>query len=180
MDIKETLYMLQNKPYFKVYVKSHGRIVKQFVQLAGDKGKDDASSFFLICESIKSAWFKPSTPLIDGLRFITYVDMDNAIPLTFGVETVYLSTDYTVKTIVRTTIKEDEEKQSKKKKSGMPDKLVEIDVPPEALYQIIDARFITKILTPPADKLDLFKNKWLIIGILGLIAFFWIQSGGLR
>ena len=179
MDIKELLYTIQNKPYFKVYVKSHGRVVKQFTQLAGSNDKS-ATAFFLICDSIKCAWWKPYEPLIDGLKFITYVDLDNAIPLKFETETVYVSTDYLTKTIERKTLKEDEEKQKSKPKSGMPEKTVEIDVPPEVLYEKVEAHFITKILTPPPDKLDLFKNKWLIIGAIAVLAFFWIQSGGLR
>lgn len=178
MDINEIIFTLRNIPYFKVYVKSHGRVVKQFTQRAG-ANDDSAQAFFLVCESIKCAWWKPYTPVIDGLKFITYVDLENAIPLKFETETVYLSTDYTTKTIERITIKEDEIKQKKKVKSGMPDKLVEIDFPPEVLYEKVQAHFIKKILTPPPDKLDLLKNKWLILGALGLIAFFWIQNGGL-
>ena len=178
MDVNELIFTIRNIPYFKVYVKSHGRIVKQFTQRAG-ANDNSALAFFLISEHLKCAWWKPYNPIIDGLKFITYVDLENAIPLKFVTETVYVSTDYSTKTIERITIKEDEEKQKTKKKSGMPDKTVEIDFPPEVLYEKVQAHFIKKILTPPADKLDILKNKWLILGALGLVAFFWIQTGGL-
>lgn len=180
MDVKELLYTIQNKPYFKVYIKSHGRVIKTFTQLAGSDKKDSAHSFFLICEPLKSAWWKPVNPIIDGLKFITYADLDNAIPLKFETETEYETTDYIIKTVEKITIKEDVEKQKKRTKSGLPDKLVEIDFPPEVLYEKVSAHFITKILQPPPDKLDLLKNKWLIIGALAIIAFFWIQSRGLH
>lgn len=115
MDINELIYTIRNEPYFKVYVKSHGRVVAKFTQKAG-ANDNTALAFFLVNEKLKCAWWKPENPIIDGLVFLTYADLDNAIPLKFVKETVYLSTDYTVKTIERTTITEDKEKTNEKEK----------------------------------------------------------------
>ena len=177
VDINETIYTIKGQPYFKVYVKSHGRVIKQFTQAAG--GNETAEAIFLICKDLKCAWFKPFTPIIDGLKFITYVDLSNAIPLKFEKETKFVDTDFVTKEIEIITISEDEEKQSKNKKDGMPDKLVEINLMPELLFEIIDANFVTKILTPPPDKYDFLKGKWGIIIIAGIAIWYFLNGGKL-
>jgi len=178
MNLNEILYTIQNKPYFLVNVLSHGRIVKKFTQVAG--GNDSAEAFFLICKPLKCAWWKPFTPVIDGLKFITYVDLANAIPLKFEKETVYESTDYTTKTIEVITVKEDEETQTKLGiKNGLPDKLVEIHYPPDLLYETVEAHFVTKILTPPPDKLDIMNYKWIIIIGIGVLIWWYLNGGKL-
>ena len=182
MDFNEIIYVIQNKPYFMVYVLSHGRIVKKFVQMAG--GNNTAEAFFLICRELKCAWWKPFTPIIDGLKFITYVDLANAIPLKFEKETKYVSTDFITKEIEVITIKEDIEEQEKNQKhkgkenDGLSDKLVEIHHPPDLLFETVEAHFVTKILTPPLDKLDFLNKKWLIIIVIGLILFWYVSHGG--
>jgi hypothetical protein len=178
MNLNEILYTIQNKPYFKIHVLSHGRIVRNFTQVAG--GNDSAEAFFLICKPIKCAWWKPFTPVIDGLKFITYVDLTNAIPLKFEKETIYESTDFVTRTIEVTTIKEDIEKQKERGiKDGLPNKLVEIPHPPDLLYEIVDAHFVTKILTPPPDKFDILNWKWILIIGAGLVLWYWLNGGKL-
>lgn len=182
MDITELIYTIMNKPYFKVYVKSHGRIVKTFTQVAGES--TDGRAFFLVCDSLKCTWWKPFNPVVDGLKFITYVDLANAIPLKFEKETKYVSTDYVTREIQTIVISEDLEKQKKHKKEsgkehdGLPDKLVEIHHPPDMLYEVVEAHFVKKILTPPENKMDLFKSKWILILVLAAIAFWWISNNG--
>lgn len=176
MNVNEIIYTIRNKAYFKVYVISHGRIIKQFVQLAG--GNDTSEAFFLMCKDLKCAWWKPFTPIIDGLKFITYVDLSNAIPLKFEKETRYESTDFITKQIEVIKISEDEEKQKKIRKDGLPEKLVQIHHPPDLLFETVEAHFVTKILTPPPDKFDILNKKWLLIIGLGLVAFWYISNGG--
>jgi hypothetical protein len=177
MNVNEIMYTIQNKPYFKVYVISHGRIVKSFTQMAG--GNDTAEAFFLICRDLKCAWWKPFTPIIDGLKFITYVDLSNAIPLKFVKETKYLNTDFVTKEIEVTTIIEDEETQKRMFKDGLPEKLVEIAYPPDLLFETVEAHFVTKILTPPPDKFDFLNKKWLIIIIAGIAIWYFLNGGKL-
>lgn len=178
MNAKEIYYTVLNKPYFSVNVLSHGRIVKKFTQLAG--GNDSAEAFFLICKELKCAWWKPFTPIIDGLKFITYADLSNAIPLIFEKETIYESTDYVTTKIEVVTTKEDMVKQIERGiKDGMPDKLVEIHYPPDLLYETVEAHFVTKILTPPPDKFDFLNWKWIIIIGIGLIAWYYLNGGKL-
>ena len=175
VDIGEYLNIVQGKPYFKVYVISHGRIVKQFTQIAG--GNDTAEAFFLICRDLKCAWWKPFTPIIDGLKFITYVDLSNAIPLKFSKETKYEDTDFLTKEIEIITIEEDTEKQKRIRKDGLPEKLVEIHHPPDLLFETVEAHFVTKILTPPPDKFDFLKSKWILVGVLCVGAWFLLNGG---
>jgi len=177
MNFNEIQYVIQGKPYFYVNVISHGRIVKKFMQVAG--GNDTAEAFFLICRELKCAWWKPFTPLIDGLKFITYVDLSNAIPLKFVKETKYLNTNFVTTEIEVITITEDEEKQKREFKDGMPDKLAEISYPPDMLFEVVEAHFVTKILTPPPDKFDFLNKKWIIIIIAGIAIWYFLNGGKL-
>ena len=99
----------------------------------------------------------------------------------FDKETMYESTDYQTKTIEVITIKEDKDKQEQgeKPKDGMPDKLVEIHYPPDLLYETVEAHFVTKILTPPPDKMDIMNYKWIIIIGAGILIWWYLNGGKL-
>ena len=183
MDIMELVYFIQNKPYFKVIVTSKGRRIKKFIQLAA--GTKKGESFFLICKSLKAAWFKPEIVIIDGLKFLTFVDINNAIPLKFDSEYKNTDTEYYIKEQKIEIISEDLEKQNEniKKKgkpnSGKPIRLIEISYPPQILHQQVEAHFIDKVLSLPPSKWE--ELKWVfIVAILGLVFIGWniINSGG--
>lgn len=178
MDINEILYTIMNKPYFKVFVLSRGKIVKTFTQLAGAANGEDVEASFLLCRALKCAWWKPVNPVIQGLKFICYADIENAIPLKFEMETEINTTGYWVKKVEKITISEDIVTQRKNWKNGKPDTLVDIPLPPDLLFEQLEAVFVRKVLTPPPDKFDFLKNKWIIIGIIGLFAFWYLSNGG--
>lgn len=185
MNLMEVVYFLQNKPYFKVYVVSKGRRIKKFIQLAASTKQGE--SFFIVCKSLKAAWFKPDGVIIDGLKFIVFVDINNAIPLKFDKEYRTTDNEYYIKEEKIITIKEDVEKQLVNKKKtgktndGKPIRLVEISYPPQLLHQQVEAHFIDKVLSIPPSKWE--ELKWVfIVAILGLIFIAWniINSGGLK
>lgn len=177
--VMEVYYYITSKPYFVVYVTSHMRKVKRFIQLAASKEK--GANEFLISKSLKSAWSKPDSDsvVIDGLKFICFVDLNNAIPLKITSEKSIRTGEFFNKEIIKTTIIEDEEKQIKNYKDGEPLTLAEIRFPPTIMFQKIEATFVKLILSQPTDK-----NEWmtyvLIAGllVLGFIAFMWFQSRG--
>ena len=81
VNINEIIYTITNKPYFVVNILSNDRLVKRFVQPSASKEKGE--DFFLIDRQLKAAWRKPEKPIIDGLKFVVFVNMRNAIPLNY-------------------------------------------------------------------------------------------------
>ena len=177
--IMELIYYVTNKPYFKVFVISNGRRVKKFIQLADSKQKGE--DFFLISKSLKCSWWKPSYPVIDGQKFLTFVDLNNAIPLKFEQVIEYEDTEYFVKETKKINISEDVEKQFKNKKNGKPLELVEISFPPTLLFQKVEAHFVKEILSLPPDKWE--QLKWVFIAgiiVVGFVAWQLMSSGTLQ
>lgn len=177
MDIKEMMYYIMNKPYFKITVLSNNRKVKTFCQLASGKGKGE--DFFIISKELKCAWFKPQTPIIDGLKFITYVNLDNAIPLKIKTETKYTDNALTIKQEKILKISEDEDKQKIQYKDGKPVEFVEISFPPTILFQKVEALFVKEILAQPPSKWE--EMKWVFIALILVGGFIlWQAMGSLR
>lgn len=159
MELIELYYWIANKPYFEVIILSRGnRKIGRFTQLATDqkKGKGD----FLCNYSLKLSWFKPDNPVIDGIKFKTFVKDNNAIPLIFEdteiIETgEYINTEKTVR-----KIKQD---VSKKCGSGIPEKFVEINYPPALLHQEVEAHFVKEINSEPPSKWEEMKWIWIVL-----------------
>ena len=175
----EFYYYLSDKPYFSVIVLSNGRKVKRFIQLAAgiEKGED----FFLISKSLKASWWKPETPIIDGKKFLTFVDLNNAIPLKIESKVVYTDSEYFIREKTILTISEDVEKQKKNKKDGKPLNLTEITFPPSLLFQKVEAHFVKEIQAVPPSKWE--ELKWVFIAgfvVLGFLGWQVISSGALN
>jgi hypothetical protein len=176
MALIEVFYYLTNKPYFLVYVLSNGRKIKKFVQLASGNGKGE--TFFLVDKSLKAGWFKPEYPIIDGLKFLTFVDLKNAIPLIITDITVNDSGEFFNREINKSVIEID---RTKPMKSGKPIKTVEICYPPTLLHQEVEAHFVNEIQKLPPNPWE--EKKWIfIVAILALafIAWQFMQSGALQ
>lgn len=176
--INEMYYYLTGKPYFVVYVVSNSRRVKKFIQLASSKQKGE--DFFLINQSLKCSWWKPETPILDGLKFICFVDLNNAIPLRIEKEIVYTDDEWFIKEQQKITITEDIEKQKINKKSGKSLNLIEISFPPTLLFQKVEAHFVKETLSTPPNKWD--ELKWVfIVGLLvvGFLGWQYISSRGI-
>jgi hypothetical protein len=167
--ITEIYYYLTNKPYFMVYVISNSRRVKKFIQLASSKQKGE--DFFLINQSLKCSWWKPETPILDGLKFVTFVDLNNAIPLRIEKEIVYTDDEWLIKEQKKITISEDIEKQKVNKKSGKSLNLIEISFPPTLLFQKVEAHFVKETLSTPPSKWEelkwVFIVAFIVLGFLG-------------
>ena len=177
MQLIEMYYFITNKPYFMVYVLSNGRRIKKFVQLAAGTKKGEDS--FLICKSLKASWFKPEAPIIDGLKFLTLVDIANAIPLRFERETIIETGEYINKETTKAKITVNKTK-IKKENDGKPLRTVEIQFPPSLLYQKVEAHFVKEIQSVPPSKWD--ELKWVFIAgilVVGFIAWQIISSGGI-
>jgi len=178
ISILESYYYLSDKPYFSIIVLSNGRKVKRFIQLAASTAKGE--DFFLISKSLKSAWWKPETPIIDGKKFLTFVDLNNAIPLKIESRLVYEDTEYLVKEKNILIISEDSEKQKKNRKDGKPLNMVEITFPPTLLFQKAEAHFVKEIQAVPPSKWE--ELKWVFIAgfiVLGFLGWQIISSGSL-
>ena len=177
--LNELYYYVTGKPYFVVFVISNSRRVKKFIQLASGKLKGE--DFFLINRSLKCAWWKPETPIIDGLKFITFVDLNNAIPLRIETETVYEDNEWIVKENKKVIVSEDIEKQKLNKKSGKSLSLIEISFPPTLLFQKVEAHLVKEILSIPESQWE--QLKWVFIAgiiVAGFIGWQLINSGGLK
>lgn len=177
--IYELMYYIQSKPYYVVYVTKNGRRIKRFIQLAAsNKNGEDV---FLVCNPLKSAWFKPDAKaiIIDGLKFLCFMDVDNAIPLRFEESTEIITGDIINKEVKKITIKEDMDKQKQNLKSGKSQNIVEITFPPTVLHQMIEAHFIKKILSVDRQTNDYVF--WIIIVCLiafGIIGYIWLKGQG--
>lgn len=175
--INEFIYYVTSQPYFVVYVVSHGRKVKRFLQLAASKEK--GANEFLINKSLKCAWSKPDSDsvIIDGLKFLCFVDLNNAIPLKITSETSTDTGDIFNKITTVTTIELDKEKVNGT--TGEPLSLAEIRFPPTIMFQKIEASFVKLILSSPTDK-----NEWLMwvlivaLVVFGIIGYVWFSSQG--
>ena len=172
------MYYVMNKPYFEVYVISNGRKVKRFVQLASSKVKGE--DFFLISKELKCAWWKPDTPIIDGLKFKTFVDLNNAVPLKIEEEYSYTDSTFVIKEEKTIKVSEDMEKQKKNLKSGKPVTFTEISFPPTLLFQKVEAHFVKQIMSTPPSKWE--ELKWVfIVGLLVLGFIIWnISVNGIK
>lgn len=171
----EIYYYITGKPYFLVYVISNSRRIKKFIQLASSKQKGE--DFFLINQSLKCSWWKPETPILDGLKFITFVDLNNAIPLKIEKEIVFTDGEWLVKEQEKITISEDKEKQKLNKKSGKSLNLIEISFPPTLLFQKVEAHFVKETLSTPPSKWE--ELKWVFIAgfiVLGFLGWQYISS----
>lgn len=179
MEFKEIYYYITSKPYFVVTVLSNKRKVKRFVELAS--GQNNGEDFFLICKSLKAAWFKPEFPIIDGLKFITYVDLNNAIPLIIHDKMEYDTNEYYITEKKFVLISEDKEKRKVTNSDGKPIEFTQITFPPTVLFQKIEAHFIKQIMSIPPGKFDSLQIVF-IIGILALAFIAWtvVTSGGIK
>lgn len=167
MQINEMLYYIMNKPYFDVTVLSNNRKIKKFVVLAsGEKAGQD---FFLICKPLKMAWFKPITPIIDGLKFKTFVDINNAIPLVIEESIEYETHQFWIKEIKKSMVDIDKSKMEKSNANGEPINLSLIPFPPTVLYQKVEGHFVKLIMSAPASKWE--ELKWVLIAAIGAAAF---------
>lgn len=176
--IKELYYYITGKPYFVIFVISHGRKVKRFIQLAASKEK--GANEFLINKSLKCAWSKPESDsvIIDGLKFMCFVDLNNAIPLKITKKTDIKTGEIFNKITTIETIESDVEELEKKYKSGEPLALAEIRFPPTIMFQKIEATFVKLILSVTTDK-----NEWLMYVIIaalvvfGFVAYMYLNGG---
>lgn len=178
-QLYELYYYITSKPYFVVYVTSHGRKVKRFLQLAASKEK--GSNEFLIDKSLKAAWSKPDSDsvIIDGLKFLCFVDLNNAIPLKITYKQDINTGEVFNKITKVTTIEPDIEQLERKYTSGEPLSMVSIAFPPTIMFQKIEATFVKLILSATTDK-----NEWLTyvliaaLLVFGFIVYMWFQSRG--
>lgn len=179
MQLMEAYYYITNKPYFVVTVLHHARRVKRFIQLASSEKA--GTDFFLIDKGLKAAWEKPKKPVIDGLKFIVFADLNNAIPLVITKEINYDTNGIFIKETESEYIYEDEEKQKIETKSGKANGIIEIRYPPTVLFHEIDAVFLKQIMASPPDKWE--QLKWVFIAgiiVAGLIIWQLTSSGGLQ
>jgi hypothetical protein len=175
-QILELYYLIMNKPYFKVFILSNGRKVKSFIQLAIANEFPEGLADFLICKSIKSAWWKPNNPIIDGVKFVVYVKTNNAIPLKFVTQKTYEENgEYLINEYITETISEDTDKPHK---DGAPETLAEIAYPPTVLFQELEAVFVTETLTPPPSKVEEMGKYLPWILIAGAIIIFMVINKG--
>jgi hypothetical protein len=175
VGFQKMLYGILNKPYFEVIVTRNRIKIKKFIQVAA-KNTDD-EFYFLICKELKCAWFKPELPIIDGMGFLTIVDINNAIPLQFVETDKIIAGDYIIKEQKIIKIIKDEKKNSG---SGMPLELVEIPYPPVYLYQQIEAHFITKIQSMIQAGISQKTLIWILLIAGGALLLFMFMSGNLR
>ena len=163
MEIIEFYYWITNKPYFEVIILSKmNRKIGRFVQLASDTKKGRAD--FLCNYKLKLSWFKPEYPVLDGLKFKTFVKDNNAIPLMFEdtlvIETgEYINTEKTIRKIKQDT--------NKKAGTGLPEKFVEINYPPALLHQEVECRFVSEINSEPPSKWEEQKWIWIVLILAG-------------
>jgi len=176
--IYELYWYITSKPYFVVYVTSHRRKVKRFLQLAASKVK--GTDEFLIDKSLKCAWSKPESDsvIIDGLKFLCFMDLNNAYPLKITRKEDIQTGEIFNKITSVETIELDKEKLNNNT-NGKPLQMIEISFPPTVMFQKIEASFVKLILSGEKDK-----NEWmmwvLIVGLVvfGVIVFMWLKSQG--
>lgn len=174
--IHEILWFIFNKPYFSVLVLSNGRKVKRFVQLAA--GQKKGEEIFLICKSLKMAWHKPEFPIIEGGKFLAFVDLKNAIPLVITTETIFDSSRLFTKQKRKYIISEDIEKQKLSLKNGNALDIIEIPFPPTVLFQEKEAYFLNQILSNPPSKYEHIAIIFVaLIIVVGIVMIFLINSG---
>lgn len=170
--ITELYYYIAGIPYFVVYVTQNNRKVNRFIQKAVTKEK--GTDLFLVSKKLKLAWWKPEATsiIIDGLKFMCFMRMDNAIPLKIVSIKEYDSSEYIIKENEYICIGEDEEKQKVDYKDGKGDTFAEIKFPPSVLHQMIEAHFIKEILSIPPNKHEWLSTVLIIaIVVLGIISF---------
>jgi hypothetical protein len=176
MDIKGIIYTIMNKPHFEVKITLNNRVIKTFYQLASSTEK--GCKYFLIDKSLKSAWWKPFTPIINGCKFEVIAKMDNAIPLLITTETKYYTEDYIIKEVEEITISEDEAKQKEFWHSGMVEKTEAIPFPPSVLYEIVDAQVVGQVLSVPLSKWEALSQVYIYLIIGAVIVFWYMSSNG--
>jgi hypothetical protein len=176
MELQELMWYIRGQAYFECFVLSNGRKVKRFVQLASNTNKGE--DLFLICKPLKCTWAKPDDVIINGLKFMAFLDIDNAIPLKITSEIIIETNEYINIEKTKYTISEDKDKRNVKVQTGKPMKMVEITLPPALLYQQVEAAMVEKILAVPPSKWE--ELKWVFIAgfvVLGFIAWQFINSG---
>jgi len=175
--INKIIWQILSKPYFDVMIISNGRKIKRFIQLAASK--DTGADSFLICKSLKMTWWKPYTPIVDGISFLTFVDLNNAIPLLIEEDIITEDKGLYIKEKKEITIKEDVEKQKKNTKNGNTLKTVEVSIIPRLLHEIVEAHLVGQIMSSPKDeKYESIKTIFIVgIIVVGIVLLALIIMG---
>lgn len=127
---------------------------------------------------------KSSILYVDGKRIVCLLDVNDAIPL---YEEKFISTDTNSEFYVKTTetikLKEDKEneKRTRKIKSGMPVRLKEIGILPSMLAELLNAHMVTQMNSLPKSKYaELAPVLIVMIIVIGVIAYLVVTSGSIH
>lgn len=168
MQLIEIWFYLFNVPYLEVHIIKDNRIIKTLVQKI--LANTDSASIAVTWKN-KFAWFiLPTSSFTKKNKFITYVDLDNCIPLIEESKIEVNAADYliTEKTIV--TLKKAGVKITdwNTDASGKQKIFKNAVIPPTVFHQMVSAHFIRETLKNPEGKWAALSNA-IIVGVIGLV-----------
>jgi hypothetical protein len=160
--IYELYYYFTNAAYYKVTILKSGEKIKSIIQK--EPSSEDGTDNFIISKDLKAAWFKiPEYCFRDGKKFLMFAEINNNLPLVRETSELVEKEGIFTKTIKITKFKIDETVRLDKL-SGLPIKLVELNLPPTLVYQALEANFVKKINSEE-------KGKWDWLGLPLIILF---------
>lgn len=168
MQLKEIWYYIWNTPYIEAHILKDTRIIKTLIQPIISNTN---TGHIAITWKNKFAWFiLPTSCFTKKNKFISYLDMDNSIPL-IGEEKIIteatnlLITEKTITALKKAGV---ELVDYMTDKSGRQKIFKGAIIPPTVFHQMVSAHFIRETLRNPPSKWE--EMKWAIIAaVIGLV-----------
>lgn len=178
MKLKEIWYYIWNTPYLEVNIVKDTRIIKTLIHPIIS---NTPTGHIAVSWKNKYSWhILPTSSFTKRNKFVSYVDMDNCIPLieesrVISEASALLITEKTITTLKKSGVKiidfnTDTTGRQKIFKGAI--------IPPVVFHQMMSAHFVKETLRNPPSKWE--ELKWAIIAIvigLVIIAIVYFSSG---
>lgn len=180
MQIKELWYYIWNAPYIEAHIVKDTRIIKTIVQPI--ISNTNTGHIAVIWKNKFAWWILPSESMTKRNKFISYLDLDNCIPLIEEDRIISKSSDFFITEETIATLKKAgvEVIDYTTDSTGKQKIFKGAKIPPTVFHQMVSAHFVRETLRNQPSKWE--ELKWAIIaGVIGLVAIVFIYfttSGG--
>lgn len=168
MQLKEIWYYIWNTPYIEAHIVKDTRIIKTIVQPI--ISNTNTGHIAVTWKNKFAWWILPSDSITKKNKFISFLDLDNCIPLMEDTKIISTSSELFITEKTITTLKEAgvEIIDYHTDKSGRQKIFKGAIIPPTVFHQMVSAHFIREALRNMPSKWE--ELKWAIIaGVIGLV-----------
>ena len=206
------MYFIRNKAYFNATIRANGIKVGEIIQIEPNnlEGGDflliskkfkkawfkpynlnldnltDDEVFKIFGkkrEDIDLSALKSAVVYINGKEINCIVDVNDGIPLYEDSVSSTETSDYLIKTVTKTILKEEKDKTkgNKKVKTGLPIRLKEIGILPSMLFELANGNAVRQMNATPKSKFEALAPVFIAVVIaIVAIAYILVNSGAIH